>query len=345
MRLVTFEHQGAVKIGALVEEDRKVLDFAAASSSNCPATMQQLIDGGDDALDQARSLLVRARQNHLIDRDDCRLLAPLPRPVQVRDCLCFPGHLETAQRVTGERLIAASPDPDAKRAELEAAGFFDVAPSFFDYPVYYITNRMAVFGPNDEISWPKYSQFIDYELEMAAIIGRGGASIVAGDARSHIFGYSVFNDWSARDEQMKAMGGAINIGPGAGKDFANSLGPCIVTADAIEDPLDLDMIARVNGAEVSRGNSSGMHYSFDDLIVHLTRANALYPGEILCSGTVGGGSAYEAGIELKSGDVIELEIEGIGRLSNPVIAPHMSGDAGDNLATANAVTDLIKKGK
>lgn len=336
MRLVTYLADDEARLGALIENDTKIFDFKAASDGCFAGSMQALIEGGSEALEEARRLLERRSSAHMRDAADHRLLAPLPVPVQIRDCLTFPGHLQGAQRVAGSRMIAAAPDPEARRAELESAGFFDVAPIFYEFPLYYITNRMAVYGPDEEIIWPSYSRFIDYELEFAAIIGSGGVNIAAGDGASHIFGYTVFNDWSARDEQMKVMGGALNIGPGAGKDFANSLGPCIVTADEIENPYDLAMTARVNGKQVSSGSSSGMYFKFPDLIAYLTRAHRLYPGEIICSGTVGGGCALEAGIQLAPGDVIELEIEGIGILRNRVRAPHMTGESEPDLTAQGA---------
>ena len=174
---------------------------------------------------------------------DCTLLAPLPQPTQIRDCLCFPEHLQGARRVVGEQMIKAAADPARRRAELEAAKFFDVPRDYYDFPVYYISNRMSVSGPDVDVTWPTYSRYIDYELEWAAVIGKTGSQIGAATARDYIFGYSVFNDWSARDEQMKVMGVSLNLGPGQGKDFANGLGPCIVTADEIANPYDLTMTA------------------------------------------------------------------------------------------------------
>lgn len=324
MRLVTFVKDTEARIGALIEGDTLIFDFKNASGGAFADSMQSLIESGDEGLAQAHNLLANKRSADLVKIADCRSLPPLPTPVQIRDCLCFPEHLEGAQRVVAKQMIAAAPDPDAKRAELEAAGFFKVAPDFYEFPRYYITNRMVMSGPDADVVWPTYSQFIDYELEFAAVIGRGGKNISVDDARGHIFGYSVFNDWSARDEQIKVMGGAVNIGPGAGKDFANSMGPCIVTADEMGDPYNVDMIARVNGKEVSRGNASSMHFKFEDLIAHLTRAHEIFPGEVICSGTVGGGCALEAEIQLAPDDVIELEIERVGVLRNQVRAPHMS---------------------
>ena len=238
-------------------------------------------------------------------------------------------------------MIASSPDPDAKRAEMETAGQFELAESYYDFPVYYVSNRMAVIGHGTDVDWPPYSSFIDFELEWAAIIGREGRSITTGDAKSHIFGYTIFNDWSARDEQARVMGGAINLGPSSGKDFANGFGPCIVTADEFDDPYNLAMIARVNGTEVARGSTSGMHYKFEDLIAHISRGHSLYPGEILGSGTVGGGCAVEAGIQLADGDIVELEVEGIGVLGNRVNAPHVEAGSADE--TLIGMSRIVRK--
>lgn len=138
------------------------------------------------------------------------------------------------------------------------------------------------------------------------------------NAREHIFGYTIFNDFSARDEQVKEMAG--QLGPGKGKDFdgGNVMGPCLVTADEI-DPYNLTMIARVNGEEWGRGNSSDMGWKFEDCIVHVARSETIYPGEFFGSGTVGNGCGLEQLRFLKSGDVVELEVEGIGILRNRVL--------------------------
>ena len=157
---------------------------------------------------------------------------------------------------------------------------------------------------------------IDYELELACVIGAGGRDISREDAASHIFGFTIFNDASARDAQMAEMAG--QVGPAKGKDFdtGNVFGPWIVTREELGDPYSLEMVARVNGEEWSRGSSASMHHRFEDLIAFVSRAETLHPGEILGSGTVGSGCGLEQGRFLSSGDVVELEIEGIGTLRN-----------------------------
>lgn len=177
---------------------------------------------------------------------------------------------------------------------------------------------MAVIGTEQDIVWPRYANFLDYELEFAAVIGRRGGDIPRERAREHIFGYTIFNDVSARDYQMKEMSGSL--GPAKGKDFdtANVLGPCIVTADEI-DPYAQTMVARINGEEWSRGSSSTMKHRFEDCIAHVSQCETLWPGEILGSGTVGGGSGMELGRMLSPGDLIELELGDIGVLRNRIV--------------------------
>ncbi len=338
MRLVTYAKDGQEHLGALLDHDKQILDLTKAATlagkQRLPAfaTMLAFIESGPAVWDEARGILSSPPEPAMVPSEACRLLAPLSRPTQIRDCLCFPEHLRGAQRVLGERLIKNSPEPDKKRAQLESAGFFEVAASYYDFPVYYITNRLSIVGPDADVTWPSYSHFIDYELEWAAVIGTKGSRISKSHARSHIFGYTIFNDWSARDEQMKVMGGSINLGPGQGKDFANGLGPCIVTADELPDPYALTMTARVNGVETARGSTAGMHYKFEDLIEYVTRADTLHPGELLCSGTVGGGCCFESGHVLASGDQIELEVEKIGVLRNRVLAPHIKAHSGGGIA-------------
>lgn len=286
--------------------------------------MLALIEAGPQALAKARKLAAAPPKDAVFPANQCTLRAPLPRPAQIRDCLTFPDHLKGAARTQAERMIAAAPDPAKMRAQIEASGQLEVPKSFYSFPLYYISNRMAVVGPDVDVAWPPYSQTIDYEMEWAVVIGKECRGVGKGSAREHIFGYTVFNDWSARDEQFRAMqGGALNLGPARGKDFCNGVGPCIVTADEIPDPYALAMTVRVNGKEVSRGNSSGMYFKFEDLLAFLSEGTTLYPGELVCSGTVGGGCSFETGQTLKPGDVIECEVEKIGTLRNRVVAPHI----------------------
>jgi fumarylacetoacetate (FAA) hydrolase len=217
-----------------------------------------------------------------------RLLAPVPNPPSIRDFYAFERHVQAARAQRG----------------------LEVAPEWYQIPVFYFSNPAAVYGPEDQIPFPDGSAALDYELEAAAVVG----------AEGRIAGFTIMNDWSARDLQKMEM--AVGLGPAKGKDFATSLGPVLVTTDELGD-LRLEMTARVNGEERSRGNLCDMHWSWDELAAHAARNTRLVPGDVLGSGTVGTGCILEHGDGrwLEHGDLVELEIEGIGVLRNRVAVP------------------------
>jgi fumarylacetoacetate (FAA) hydrolase len=174
--------------------------------------------------------------------------------------------------------------------------------------VFYFSNPAAIYGPEDEVPYPHGSEELDYELEVAAIVGAEGA----------IGGFTVMNDWSARDLQRAEM--RVGLGPAKGKDFATSLGPVVITPDEF-DGMGATMIARVNGEERSRGELADMHHSWDAIVAHAARNTRLRAGDVLGSGTVGTGCILEHGDGrwLQPGDVVELEVGGIGLLRNPIV--------------------------
>jgi 2-keto-4-pentenoate hydratase/2-oxohepta-3-ene-1,7-dioic acid hydratase in catechol pathway len=194
----------------------------------------------------------------------------------------------------------------------------DVPAEWYEIPVYWKGNCDAVFGPEDEVPWPAYTEKLDYELEVGAVIGRRVRGVSVEEAASCIAGYTIFNDWSARDIQFREM--KVGLGPGLGKDFATSLGPCLTTTDAI-DIRTAPMRARINGETWSEGTLGAMRFSFPEVIAHLSREQTLQPGDILGSGTVGRGCGLELDRWIRPGDVVELEVEGIGALRNRVGAP------------------------
>ncbi|MFT3755708.1 MAG: fumarylacetoacetate hydrolase family protein [Pseudoxanthomonas sp.] len=330
MRLITFELNGSQKLGAWINGDQQIVDLAAAAEQQHAkadpafASMQALIEAGPEALDRARALAESPDSGAVLNTADVRILAPLPRPVQFRDTVSFPGHVKGCLATMVDLACAAAPDPAAAREAAVQAGKLEIPPAYYDFPVYYLCNSFAVIGPEAELEWPAFSNFIDYELEWAAVIGKQARNVKRDDARGYIFGYTVFNDWSARDEQIKVSESPVSGGvPSPGKDFANSLGPCIVTADEIADPYALEMQARVNGERVGGGSTGGMHYRFENLIEYLSARHDLYPGEVIGSGTVGSGCSLENRHLVRPGDTIELEVEGIGVLRNRVLAPHI----------------------
>ena len=237
-------------------------------------TLESFFSGGGNAREHAEYLLA-----------DVLLRAPVLRPPSVRDFYAFEQHVRTARASRG----------------------LEVPAEWYEAPVFYFSNPAAIYGPEDEVPYPEGTAELDYELELAAVIG----------AEGRIGGFTVMNDWSARDLQRQEM--AVGLGPAKGKDFATSLGPLLVTPDELGD-LRLEMVARVNGEERSRGNLGDLHYSWDAIVAHAARNTALRPGDVLGSGTVGTGCILEHGDGrwLRPGDVVELEVEGIGVLRNRV---------------------------
>jgi 2-keto-4-pentenoate hydratase/2-oxohepta-3-ene-1,7-dioic acid hydratase in catechol pathway len=318
MKLVTFERVGPAgdggvpHVGAIVAAGERVVDFTAADPSPWFHDMLALIDGGEPALDRARALERAAA--HTLAMGEVRLLAPIPVPRRLRDFLSFEQHVRQSR--ANRHLFGIETEPRDPAA-------VKIAQVWYDRPIYYKSNCFSVVGTGADIEWPTYSRAIDYELEVALVTGRRGKNISEASARDYTFGYCIFNDFSARDTQFSEMQGTL--GPAKGKDFdtGNALGPWIATIDEVADPQDLVMVARVNGEEWSRGNTRTMHHSFAKLLAYASLEETVYPGEILGSGTVGGGCGNELARYMKDGDVIELEVSGLGVLRNRIVAPHV----------------------
>jgi fumarylacetoacetate (FAA) hydrolase len=248
-------------------EDDRVIQLAAQ-------TLQSYFTGGGKAREHAEYRL-----------DEIELLPPVLKPPSVRDFYAFEQHVKTARAGRG----------------------LEVPEEWYRIPVFYFSNPNAIYGPEAEIPYPEGSKQLDYELEVAAVIGADGA----------IGGFTVMNDWSARDLQREEM--KVGLGPAKGKDFATSLGPIVVTPDEF-DGSEATMVARVNGDERSRGNLADMHHSWEAIVAQAARNTELCSGEILGSGTVGTGCILEHGDGrwLQPGEVVELEVEGIGVLRNRI---------------------------
>lgn len=310
MKLVTFRTGAAEHIGALLDDGRTLADFTASAEAPWARDMLSLIDGGEPALEAARAMVRSPRQTVALDA--VRLRAPLPEPRQMRDFLAFEKHLRQAR---AHRYLFGQANAPRDPAKVE------IPPIWFKQPIYYKCNRFAVIGSGEDIVWPSYSEMMDYELEFGIVLGRTGKNVSRDQARGFIFGYCIFNDVSARDAQMAEMAG--QLGPCKGKDFdtSNVLGPWLVTADEIPDPYDLTMVVRVNGEERGRGNSRDMQFRFEDFIVHVSRDETVRAGEFFGSGTVGNGAGLEFGRFLSPGDVIEMEVSGLGILRNRLVRP------------------------
>lgn len=237
--------------------------------------------------------------------DRVHLLTPVPDPPSIRDFYAFEAHVATARRSRG----------------------LEMEPDWYELPVFYFTNPAAVLGPDDEVVGPADTEELDYELEVAAVIGVDAADVPAADWLDVVAGFTVMNDWSARDLQRREM--KLGLGPAKGKDFATTLGPALVTP---EELLDADgvphgtMVARVNGEEWSRGELADLHFGWGDLIAHASRATRLRLGDVIGSGTVGTGCILELGLVhgrdrypwLTSGDEVIAEVDGIGELRSRI---------------------------
>ncbi len=287
-------------LGVLLD-DGSAVDITASDPSVPFSSLLALIEAGEHAWIEAAALAKRAQRR--LAPGEFTVAAPIPRPTQFRDSMCFFQHIEQCA-------IARQP---------ESAKTYRLPDVYRRQPVYYIGNRMNVSAPNADIVWPRYSQVMDFELELACVIGKTARNLSVENALDHVFGFTIFNDFSARDAQGKEMEG--RLGPAKGKHFdgGNVFGPCVVTRDEIGDPQALRMQARVNGTTWCDNSSATMNWSFAQLLSHISADETLYPGEIIGSGTVGNGCGLEHSRFLKDGDVVELEIDKIGVLKNRVV--------------------------
>lgn len=228
--------------------------------------------------------------------DGAVLRAPI-RPRTLRDFLAFEGHLLNVFPRLGKEIPSA----------------------WYDVPAYYKGLPDTVIGPGEEIPWPAFTEKLDHELELAAVIGRSGKDITQANALEHVFGYTIWNDMSARDVQAREL--PVGMGPGKAKDWdgSNVLGPCIVTPDEI-DPHNVDLEVRINGERWGGTNTKEMHHTFESMIAYASQALTLRSGEVFGSGTATGGSGLELRRWLNPGDVIEMEASGIGVLRNTIRA-------------------------
>ncbi len=246
--------------------------------------------------------------------EEIEILAPLPRPTSVRDGYAFRQHVEASRKNRGLPMI----------------------PEFDEFPIFYYTNALCTTGPGPIRVHRQALEKLDFELEVAVVIGKGGQDIPASQADDHIFGYTIMNDWSARALQMKEM--KMNLGPAKGKDFATSYGPYLVTRDELRERrihsssaegerYNLKMSAFVNQKQLSLSNLKEMRWTFAQIIERASQGTRLYPGEIIGSGTAGtgclmelNGSGVTQDLWLKPGDHVALEVEGLGRLENSILA-------------------------
>ena len=317
MKLITFENKAdESRIGWL--DNVSVVDMNLADS-RLPTDMLSFIDNHEANFKIIKEL-GEVKPHYFLN--EVKLLAPLPNPRSFRDYIGFEQHMLNASKSFGHT----------------------VGEAWYEMPIFYFTNHHGIYGPDDAIKRPEKETKLDIELEMAVIIGKKGKDIKAENAEDYIFGYTVFNDWTARAIQKYEM--TVPLGPHKGKDFANAIGPCIVTKDEFEkyrcsisreshpehlampksttDRFDIKMTSKINGETICEGNYKTVHWTFPQMMERASENNVtLMPGDILGSGTVGWGSLIENNFSvhrpLEPGDVVELEIEGIGILKNTVV--------------------------
>jgi len=238
--------------------------------------------------------------------NDVQLLAPVPNPQSFRDFYAFEQHVRAARKLRG----------------------LEMHPDWFKIPIFYFSNPVAIYGHGSEIPYPRKTNELDFELEFAVIIAGAGSDIPSKEANRHIAGYTICNDWSARDLQREEM--AMSLGPAKGKDFATSFGPYMVTPDELEDDwdengkLNLRMTCHVNGTLISDGNTNDLYHPFKDMIERASMNTKLLSGDYFGSGTVGTGCILELRPEntggwIKKGDVVTLEVKRLGVLENKIV--------------------------
>lgn len=322
MKLVTYKnHEDALRLGLLVAN--RIHD-AKLNDSNLPDNMLALLNQGEKGMDAMRELERLIQEGKSIDEGiayaDDILMAPVPNPTSCRDGYAFRQHVAAARRNRGVPMI----------------------PEFDEYPIMYFTNHNAVQGPGEIWCMPDHFNKLDFELELAVVLGKKGRNIKAENADSYIAGYMIMNDMSARTLQMEEM--MLNLGPAKGKDFSTVIGPYMVTPDELMahkvDPksshvgnnFNLDMKCWVNGVLVSQGNAADMDWTFAEIIERCAYGVDVFPGDVIGSGTVGTGCFLElngTGLLndknykpqwLMPNDVVEMEITGLGRLKNTIKA-------------------------
>lgn len=328
MKLITFSIRTQLgmqtRIGAILGERALDLNFAYATMLQAsgtteryypladaivPSDMKAFLQGGEQSLTAAKQAIEFVQQESVNNHDvhgpdkqsllytlkDIELLAPVVNPGSIRDTISFETHAKNFEKRTGK------PIPEL----------------WYQQPLYYKGNTRTVIGNKREIPWPNYTEKLDFELEFGIYIGKTGRNISVEAAPSYIAGYTIFNDFSARDVLQKEI--TMLLGPAKGKDMdmGNVMGPCLVTPDEL-DPSSLNMRARINGEEWSSGNTSDMYWSFAHIISHISQSETLYPGDFIGSGTVAFGCGDELDRWIKVGDVIELEVEGIGVLTTTI---------------------------
>jgi 2-keto-4-pentenoate hydratase/2-oxohepta-3-ene-1,7-dioic acid hydratase in catechol pathway len=270
--------KGATSAGALLR-----------ASGLFPGSMAQAISTGSAFLESAAETVAATGDDASIEFSNVEWIAAVDPPM-LRDCFAFVAHLEAYYRGVGQ----------------------EISPVHYRQPGYYKGTNARCFGHEARIPWPHYSDFVDYECEIGFVVGRECHNVDPDEAGKAIFGLTIFNDYSARDCQTDEL--TMSMGPTKCKDFANGIGPWVTTIDEFDDLSALEMTVRINDKECGRGISSGMQWLPEELLAYISQGDVVQPGDVFGSGTVGNGCGLESGVRVKPGDVIALEISGIGVL-------------------------------
>lgn len=318
MKLVTHLHNGKEQLA--IFNHNKLYNLSSIDPS-FPSTMKEFLEHWDQFIDRARLADQGCKEGKYASDasfEHAKVLAPVPHPASCRDGYAFRQHVAAARR---NRKV-------------------DMIPEFDQYPIFYFTNHQAVQGPGDIVCMPDHFQKLDFELEVSIVVCRKGRNIKAAEADSYIGGFMIMNDMSARTLQMEEM--LLNLGPAKGKDFSTVIGPMLVTPDELEsykvpakenhtgNNYRLAMKCWVNGKLVSDGNTADMDWTFAEILERCAYGVDIMPGDVIGSGTVGTGCFLElngTGLLndpnypvqwLKEGDVVEMEIDGLGHLTNTI---------------------------
>jgi 2-keto-4-pentenoate hydratase/2-oxohepta-3-ene-1,7-dioic acid hydratase in catechol pathway len=308
MRLLTYQSGQGPRAGVLVDD--QVVDASALlGSSTSLSDVRALLESSESAIERLRDALARPNQAPRLALADVTLRAPILQPPTVRDHIAFEEH------ATGQWTREAS----GPRMEV-----------WRRLPIFYFSNPLRIFGPDEAVPYPAATRQLDYECELAAVVSRAGSNVLEADADAYIAGFTIFNDWSCRD--LQADESQFGLGPAKGKDAASSLGPWIVTPDELapyyrDGTLHVRCTVKVNGVLWMDGNAWNMHHTFGAMIERAAQDSRIAAGDVIATGTVGGGSISEAVRKgyparwLVPGDVVEMEVEGIGVLRNRLVPP------------------------
>ena len=297
MKLVTFilRESKHLSIGVVIGDS--ILDLNNASKNKIPSNMLNFIEDSKNLLSLAKEILNNPPKDSLYPLREVVLKAPLLNPPSLKDFFAFEEHAKAGAKRRNEELPK----------------------EWYEIPAYYKGNHREIYGFEDEIPWPFYTKKLDFECEIACVIGKKGKNVSLEEAQNYIFGYMIFNDFSARDIQKKEM--VLRMGPAKGKDFANAFGPYLVTSDEVNPQKDFSMEVKVNGELWSSGHFKDQYWGFPLMISHISQEETIYPGDILGSGTFYKGCGLDLDRWIQPGDTIELEVPKLGILRNKIGKP------------------------